>query len=93
MIEANTGDEALRLLESVDPAPSIALIDASMPGLSGAETAAELLRIAPDLRLLLMSGHAQESVAQPTAGQHRFLQKPFDSETLLTAIDEITRPA
>ena len=40
-----------------------------------------------------MSGHAQESVAQPTAGHHRFLQKPFDSEALLAAIDEIPRPA
>jgi signal transduction histidine kinase/CheY-like chemotaxis protein len=93
VIEASSGDEALRLLETIDPAPSIALIDASMPGLSGAETAAELLRIAPGLRLLLMSGHAPENVAQPSEGRHRFLQKPFGDDTLLAAIDELTQPA
>ena len=73
VIEAGIGNESLRLLETVDPAPSIAPIDASMPGLSGAETAAELLRITPELRLLLMSSRAQESVAQPPAGRHRLL--------------------
>lgn len=88
VVEAGSGDEALQLLETIDPAPSIALIDASMPGLSGAETAAELLRIAPELRLLLMSGHAPEDVARPSEGRHRFLQKPFGSDTLLAAIDD-----
>ncbi len=83
----------MRRLEALDTTPSIALIDASMPGLSGAETAAELLRVAPELRVLLMSGYAPENVTQPSEGRHRFLQKPFDSDTLLAAIDEITQPA
>ena len=93
VVEAETGDEVLRRLEALAATPSIALIDASMPGLSGAETAAELLRIAPELRILLLSGYAPENVTQPSEGRHRFLQKPFDSDALLAAIDEITHPA
>jgi DNA-binding NarL/FixJ family response regulator len=53
--EASNGTEALALAQELSP--DVAVLDISMPGTSGLQTAAELRRLAPDTRILMLSMH------------------------------------
>ena len=77
-----SGEEAGRL------APKkpfdLLLTDLMLPGVSGADLAIVLQARWPDLRVVLMSGYAEDEAVRlgTQAGVVRFLQKPFDLEML-----------
>jgi PAS domain S-box-containing protein len=60
------------------------LTDLMLPGLSGVELAGRLVGRWPGLRVLLMSGYAEDEALRQSAsiGSLRYLQKPFDMSTL-----------
>ena len=83
---AKNGQLGLEKLETF--APTLILLDLSMPGLSGEETFHELRGINPQVRVVLSSGYSQTEAArrfvnQPVAG---FLQKPYDVEMLIAEV-------
>ena len=53
--EASGGHEALDMLDVLDPA--VVVLDQMMPGLTGLETAAEILRRRPNQRLIMCSDY------------------------------------
>jgi len=67
------------------------LTDVVMPGISGVELANRLTSKQPDLKVLLMSGHAQEFVFPDQDGRvnHSLLLKPFAKEDLLNKVCEL----
>ncbi len=66
------------------------LTDLYMPGLKGTELARRLAAARPQLRVLIMSGYAEESLAEATAGRcWHFLEKPFSPEALLLKLRQI----
>ncbi len=70
-------------------APDLVLLDLVMPGMSGADLFAELRRIHPHLRILLMSGynlHGARADGLLASGAAGFLQKPFRSDDLAAAV-------
>ena len=69
--------EALPLLAN-QPA-ALAILDMTMPHLSGEDTFRKLRNIKPDVRVILMSGYSeQEAGDQLSLGElSGFLQKPF----------------
>jgi len=62
----------------------VLLTDLMLPGVSGAELAGRLAERWPALRLLIMSGYAEEDALRRGSrlGSLRYLQKPFDMGTL-----------
>jgi DNA-binding NarL/FixJ family response regulator len=56
--EAGDGAEAVRLAESMDL--DLAVLDVSMPRLTGLQATAELARARPELRVLILSMHDNE---------------------------------
>lgn len=88
LLTAGTGDEALALVAGWEGPIDVLLTDIVMPGMSGQELAAKLLEARPDVRIVFMSGYAEESIppmdrlSTPTA----FLAKPFTSATLSAAV-------
>jgi two-component system cell cycle sensor histidine kinase/response regulator CckA len=78
-LSAGNGPEALELFRSDPTGFAAALMDLSMPGMSGEELCAELFALRPDLPILLMSGFENADVIQRCSqkGSVRFLQKPF----------------
>ena len=72
------------------PAFDHLLTDLMLPGIAGKQLAVGLRERWPKLRVILMSGYAEDDVVRQgiRAGQLRFLQKPFDIETLAREIRE-----
>ena len=66
------------------------LTDVVMPGMNGRELADALRRENPHLKVIFISGYADDAVSQPTIGNGtRFLQKPFAIVDLGRAVREL----
>lgn len=57
--EASDGCEAVRLAERVRP--DLVILDVSMPALNGFSAAGEILRHAPQTRIILLTAHAERA--------------------------------
>ena len=70
--------------------PQVALLDLTLPGMSGIEVATEMRRV-PELagcRLVSVSGHGKDSLPSPSPFTQHF-QKPIDQESLLAYLESI----
>jgi two-component system response regulator FixJ len=80
---------AAAFLEEVEKvAPDCVISDIRMPGISGIELQAELKRKDASIPLILITGHAQVSLAVTAIkdGAFDFIEKPFDDERLVESI-------
>jgi DNA-binding NarL/FixJ family response regulator len=89
--EASDGHEALRLCEAT--APDIAILDVAMPRLNGIEVAARVLKQRPELRVIVLSMHSDESyvVRALRAGARGYLLKEATDDDLLPAVRAVAR--
>ena len=89
--EASNGAEALAL--AIELSPDVAVLDISMPGLSGLQTATELRRRTPETRILMLSMHdnAEYVLESLRAGVHGYLLKDSAAAELGTAIRAVCR--
>jgi len=89
--EAGDGREALELIEK--ERPDIAVIDITMPGLSGLEVAARAKRASPDTKVIILSMHAREVyVAQALrGGVVGYLLKDSAASELALALRSVAR--
>lgn len=81
-------DRAAALVEMEPNSFAMAVLDATMPGLSMEDLALKLLRLNPALRVLAASGYPVDiSAIEATApGRVSFLHKPFTPEMLVAAV-------
>jgi DNA-binding NarL/FixJ family response regulator len=89
--EASNGAEALALAEELQP--DVAVLDISMPGVSGLQTATELRRRWPDTRVLVLSMHDNSEYVLESlrAGVHGYLLKDSAAAELRAAIRAVCR--
>ena len=66
--------------------PDLVVIDFIMPGLSGADVARHILEVAPDQRLLFVSGYSETEAISRAAPGARLLAKPFRADALDLAV-------
>lgn len=87
--EAASGDAALALVKANDY--DIAMLDMSMPGLSGIDLIKRLKAEKPKLRILVLSMHGEQQYAARAlkAGAAGYLNKDSASELLLGALRKI----
>jgi two-component system, cell cycle sensor histidine kinase and response regulator CckA len=64
------------------------LTDFVLPGIDGGELARRLTALRPEIKVVLMSGYAEDEAMRSSvsSGAVRFLQKPFDFQTLSRAV-------
>lgn len=86
---AHSGEEALRLLEPVEP--DAVFLDVSMPGMSGLDLLAEVRRRWPSLPVVVITGHATadevEEVRRP--GAVDVIEKPAPLNHYQQALDRL----
>jgi CheY-like chemotaxis protein len=85
------GEEALALLGREGDVIAGAVLDLTMPGMSGEETFEALRKIRPELPVLCCSGYGDEVGARWLEGKSRvaFLAKPFAITELRRSLCEL----
>ncbi|HVH42346.1 MAG TPA: MASE1 domain-containing protein [Labilithrix sp.] len=87
VIDAKSGDEALRLWEEHSPKINLLFTDLRLSkGVNGRELAADLRRRRADLKVILTSGYSPDLVGREIESGDRFLMKPAAPQELLNAI-------
>jgi two-component system cell cycle sensor histidine kinase/response regulator CckA len=88
VLEAANGEQALQLSHTHRGPIQLLLTDVVLPGLGGPEVAEQLASTRPEIRVIYMSGYAQETSMRYgiPERQRLFLQKPFTPTTLLTHV-------
>ena len=91
VIEAKNGTEALAIARRYKGPIHLMITDVVMPHMGGAELAGELAFERPDMRVLFVSGYAENTVLRhgPIDVTTRFLQKPFSLKTLSRKMREV----
>jgi DNA-binding NtrC family response regulator len=93
VFQAGDGEEALNLLRR-NPGIEVLVSDIKMPRMDGYALAEAGLSIRPELKILLMTGYAQEPPpALLRAREIRTLHKPFNLERLCELVGEMTSRA
>jgi len=85
VLAASDGHGALALVQGAGRPIDVLVTDMVMPGISGPEVAAILLDRMPALRVLCMSGYAEQSATYQGLGGavSDFIAKPFVADDLL----------
>ena len=88
VITAADGREAVRIFRSVSKQVDAVLLDLTMPHMDGDEALREMRRLRSDVKAILWSGHAEDTARERCDGQGQvaLLQKPFDSDTLVSTL-------
>ena len=91
VIEAEDGDQALRLM--TEHRPDVAILDVSMPKRTGIEVC-RLLRQDPDLAttgviVITANGTPQDQATALDAGANYFLTKPFSPGVIIGMVEAL----
>jgi PAS domain S-box-containing protein len=91
VIEASSGEEALRLAGQHDGSIHLLLSDIVMPNMSGRELAQRLCAGRPELKVLYMTGYTEDAIVQHGVLEPgvAVLNKPFLSDSLGRKIREV----
>ena len=87
--EVGEGREAVR--EAIAHKPDVAILDVAMPLLNGIDAAQQIVRRAPETRILMLSMHADEAYVMRAvqAGATGYMVKDAAGKELLTAIESV----
>lgn len=88
VLQADSPEEALHMCEQRGSPPAALVTDLTMPGISGKELAERLRMRWPDLRVLFITGYAEEQPPAAQADRARLLHKPF---TMARLVEEVQR--
>jgi len=89
LLLADSGAKALELMQK--HRVNVIITDMRMPNMTGAEFLAKAAIIQPDAYRILMTGYADlaSTVSAINLGKiHRYVQKPWDNQELLTVVEE-----
>jgi two-component system cell cycle sensor histidine kinase/response regulator CckA len=90
VIAVRDGESALEEIKARSGEIQFLLTDVVMPKMNGMQLAQEVKKLFPGIRILYVSGYAQDVVGNLSEMQRTdFIHKPFKSEALLRKIREI----
>jgi CheY-like chemotaxis protein len=89
VVTATEGEEALRILEEINP-PCVILLDLIMPGMDGWNFC-DKIRQLPELASVPVIVHSSAS-SRPPDGATRALKKPLGFDRLLSVVAEFCNP-
>jgi len=88
--QAANGADALKLLGATRNIDML-LTDLVMPVMGGQELSRAVLRMKPEMPILLMTGHPRQSLEWVQSEQERihWIQKPFSADDVLDKVGEL----
>ncbi|HUO60460.1 MAG TPA: ATP-binding protein [Candidatus Acidoferrales bacterium] len=89
VLQAEDGYAALEISRNCDRNIDLVLSDVVMPGMSGPEVVKELRRRRPELKAILVTGHAEESVVGASDLNAQIMTKPFTPESLFRTVRQV----
>jgi two-component system, cell cycle sensor histidine kinase and response regulator CckA len=90
VITAVDGQQAVDLFKKYAPAIDIALIDQTMPKLTGTEVLKVIYENTPKMRVILTSGYGEKVIKEKLNDKYsRFISKPYPVPTLLGLVREL----
>ena len=92
VIEADSGEAALAVMDSYDGEIDLLITDVVMPQMDGAMLIQRIREIHPDFKVILISGYAEESFQERLAATKSvtFLPKPFSLNQLAGTVKAVT---
>jgi two-component system cell cycle sensor histidine kinase/response regulator CckA len=90
VFEAESGEEALEVLETAKAGIQLVIVDVVMPSQDGVQVTRRICGRWPEQRILYMSAHPAEVLAEYGLAELSipFLAKPFTRDELLTKVSE-----
>jgi two-component system invasion response regulator UvrY len=91
LAEANCGEAAITMVKMYQP--DVVLMDVNMPGIGGMEATTKLLKIQPNLKIIIVTVHAEGPFPNRLlqAGAMGYLTKGCASEEMIEAIRSVYR--
>jgi CheY-like chemotaxis protein len=91
VLQAACGEDALTASQDYVHPIHLLVTDIIMPGMNGRELAVQLMSQKPQLKVLYMSGHTDQSIIQLDLEQQSsaFLQKPFTPNELVIKVRQL----
>jgi DNA-binding response OmpR family regulator len=89
-MQAESGLEALNLIESSKKTPHLAIVDMSMPKMNGVETIRKIRKLDKKMKILLSSGHLERDKMIPDdINLDGILPKPYRLRELALKIRQV----
>ncbi|MGH3073024.1 MAG: PAS domain S-box protein [Gaiellaceae bacterium] len=89
VLACSHGEEAVALAAAEESSIDLLLTDVVMPGLRGYEVAQQVALSRPEIKILYMSGYAEEAlVGRPALSGHTLIEKPFAVDALARHVRE-----
>jgi DNA-binding NarL/FixJ family response regulator len=89
--EAKNGLEAVAMVKQLRPA--VVLMDVAMPLLNGLQSTCQILTIAPDTKVLMLSAHSDEAyvIEAVKSGARGYLIKQTAADNVCSAIRQVQK--
>ncbi len=91
VLEAASGDAALKMIIEDRPKLDLLVTDVMMPGMDGPALIREVRKIMPDIKVVCISGYAEDTLREKIGGDQNihFLPKPFSLKQLAGKVKEL----
>ena len=91
VFEAGSGEEALEVLDEIGDKVDLVISDVVMPEMDGPTLLGHLRKRIPDVRVIFVSGYAEESVRKDIADDRsvEFLAKPYSLDQINSKVKEV----
>jgi len=91
ILEASNGEVALDVLRAHDGPIDVLISDVIMPGMDGPTLVKTVQHERPDMRIILISGYAEDAFRQELGRDSKFafLPKPFLMKQLVSKVKEV----
>jgi len=91
VLEAASGIEALQVIEQRGESVDLVVSDVVMPEMDGPTLLGELRKLYPDLKVIFVSGYAEDAFRKnlPEGEEFNFLPKPFSLRQLVEIVKQV----